>query len=584
MQFPNVYYDKAKKVHFYKGAILPPELRIYKSEDFSLARWVEDEANGLVLPPQKASVTFSPKAHQKEGAKKIFKAYNDGWRGALLADKTGLGKTLTGLVSISALAKQEGFGVKNKAKVLVVCPKGVIPQWRHTLRSYPISSALLRTMVINYQQLNKLLVAPPQARVAKKTKTKNRQTASKGKPTIDWDFIVLDEAHMTKNYPTSEASLAAASIAKLNQQYTKGKSPFVIFSTATPGATPLNFALMAGILAPLISSKPEAKKVTPDTWGEFLEREGFAVKRGKVNWAWAPLPFYGKNSDDPMERARYEKALKETKLKQRKDAQRIGKALGKANAPFIMRSPKDLSGWPEQQFIAMPIELNAKQKPVYEEAWTRFRNWLRLTPAKSDPKGALVEMLRYRQKASMLKVEQVAEQIAEWVEGGNQVYVSCEFIETIDQYRFALEKKGIVVAEISGRNSAIREDERLRFQKGEAQVCLCTVVAGISLHSGESLPDGSKATSTPRISVISDLRLNNLDSDQACGRAHRDGENSLTYFPYLTETIDEKVVFNFTNKQTNMKTMLGASQNDAESLEQLFREAAAKTAKPNRLS
>ena len=584
IQVPGVVYDKAQKVHFYKGPILPPDLRRFASPDFSYTRWVEDERNGMVIPPQKANVTFTPRAHQLDAAKKIYKSFNAGWPGFLLADKTGLGKTLSTLAGISAIAKNENFGTQNKAKLLVVCPKGVIPQWRHTLHSYPISTALLRVMVINYQQLNKLIIAPPANRLGKKAKTKNRQIASKGKPLIDWDYIVFDEAHYLKNYPQSGASLAATTIGKLNQTYSKGRSPFVVFSTATPGASPLNFAVMANFMARLISDKPEAKKVTPDSWGEFLLQQGFAVKPGKVNWSWAPTPFYGKNSDDARERARYEKALKESKATQRKDAQAIGRALKKPSAPFIMRSPKDLAGWPEQQLVPLPIELTYKQKPIYEEAWTTFRNWLRLTPAKSDPKGALVQMLRYRQKASLLKVEQVADQVKDWVDAGNQVYISCEFIDTVDRYKELLEKAGLRVAEISGRNSESREEERLKFQKGEADVVLCTVVAGISLHSSESLPDGTKATATPRVSIISDLRLNNLDSSQALGRAHRDGENSITYFPYLEDTIDERVIHNFVNKQANMDSMLGSKLEDAEELERLFREAAAKSTPTGRIS
>jgi hypothetical protein len=571
------YYDRSKKVHIWEGTLLPAELRRFASADFSRQRWVDDELNLHVMPPQKPSVVFTPRDHQLEAGKEIAKSYGEGWRGFILADKTGVGKTLSGLHGICVIAKREGFTPKKKAKMLVVCPKGVIPQWRNTLRNYPISSALLRTMVINYEQLNKLIDAPAANKLGKKAKTRNRRIASHGKSSIAWDFIVFDEAHYLKNYPQSAASLAACTIASLNQPYARGRAPFVIFSTATPGATPLNFSLMAGILAPLISSKPEAKKTTPDVWGPFLLSEKFAVKEGKVNWTWAPVPWYGKNSDDVKERAKYKAAESQARRQQRLDAKRIGRALKKPQAPFLMRSPADLAGWPEQQFIPLPIEMTARQKPIYEEAWTRFRNWLRLTPAKSDPKGGLVEMLRYRQKTSLLKVEQVSENIVDWVQAGNQVYLNCQFLDTLDQYKKHLDKAGISHCEISGRNSADREEERIKFQKGQVQVCLCTVVAGISLHSNEDLPDGTKATSKPRITVIADLRLNNLDSAQALGRAHRDGENSISYIPYLEGTIDHKIVDNFTNKQANMGSMMGASQNDAEELERLFREAAARS-------
>lgn len=492
--------------------------------------------------------------------------------------------TLSTLSGITALAKQRGFGVKHKAKLLIVCPKSVIPQWRQTLHNYPVSTALMRPMVINYQQLNKLLETPETAKTAKKQRTKNRQTSQKGTPIIQWDFIIFDEAHYLKNYPSSTMSVAAVNIAQLEKPYQKDVSPFVVYSTATPGASPLNFASMAGIIAPLLTSVPTSKTVTPATWGPFLEKHNFAVTKGKTEYSWASVPSFSKNSKDPMERRKYEIAIKHAKEIQRKDAQRIGRGLLKPDAPFIMRSPKDIAGWPEQLTIPFPIALTNQQRPIYEEAWTRFRNWLRLTPAKRDPKGALVETLRYRQKSSLLKVDSMADMIADLVDSGNQVYISCEFMETIDRYKELLEARKLKVTEISGRNVSMRETERIKFQTGQVDVVLCTVVAGISLHAGETLPDGNKANSNPRVSIIHDIRQNNLDTEQALGRAHRDGQNANAYFPYLEGTVDENIIDAYTNKTANMRSMTGSTVEDADVLENIFRAAAAKTTPPNRLS
>lgn len=580
----DVKYFKDRKIHVYQGPILPAALRPYHTEDFSYGRWQEDELNGMVLTPERGNTVFTPREHQKEAAKSIFKCYSLGWSGFLEADKTGLGKTLSTLAGVTAIAKSSGFGVKNKGKLLIVCPKGVIPQWRQTLHNYPISTALLRVVIINYQQLNKLLETPSNARVVKKAKTKNRQTAKSGKPLVDWNYIIFDEAQYLKNYPSSSVSMAAASVAKLNNPYEKDRSPFVIFSTATPGASPLNFSLMCGFMAPLISKRPGAKTVTPDTWGAFLASEDFAISKGKAGYSWATIPWFGKASADPKEQAKYARDVAAAKLIQRKDARRIGQALISDGAPFIMRAPKDIAGWPEQQFIPFGVEMTSKQRPVYEEAWSRFRNFLRLSPAKQDPKSALVENLRYRQKSSLLKVDSMIETVADFVEAGNQVYISCQFIETIETYKTKLEAKKIRVVEISGRNANERTEMRLKFQKGEADVVLCTVTAGISLHAGEILPDGTKASLNPRVSIIHDIRANNLDAHQTLGRAHRDGTNSLTYFPYLEKTVEEQVIASYTNKTANMNAMTGESVQDSENLERLFLKAAVKTTPPNRMS
>lgn len=576
VRFPSVNYDKKLKVSYYEGERLPSFLEAYRIPEFSYGEWVQEQINNKPAQHRPGTTQFTPKPHQVIGAKRIAKKYVEGWSGFLLADQTGVGKTLTSLVALSLAAKSAGFGRNKRAKTLIVAPKVVLPVWRHTIGAYHGSLNYLKPLIINYQQLQKLLVveAEKSPSKGKRKPKKNRQTARQGKPLIDFDFIVFDESQHLKNYPKSDVSLMAEKIAGLNKVYRKGKSPYVIFSSATPGDTPLNFSVMSGFMGKLLNPK-NATYITPAKWGDFLISEGFDVKKGKSGYSWSPLPWgIKKDEASAAELKAHERKVAQAKAKQRKDTVRIGKALTQPEAPFIMRSPKDIAGWPEQQYIPLPVELDSQQRQWYEEAWTQFRNWLRLTPAHKDPRGALVETLRYRQKTSLLRAPALVSLTSEWVSEGKQVFISLEFIETLDKIKEELEKNKISVAEISGRNVEDRERERIRFQKGEAQVVLCTVVSGISLHAGETLPDGSKATTAERISVLADIRQNPLDSLQALGRAHRDGQNSLAYIPYMERTVDNRVVSSFVNKVINTEVMTGKKLEEAEELEALFRREA----------
>lgn len=577
MRFPGVRYDAQKKVNVFEGK-LPPMLEDYGSEDFSYQRWIEDDANGSVKLPQKGSNVFTPRDHQKVAGKHIFESYRNNWPGFLEADKTGLGKTLSTLTGLAyIISKDPRFGEgKRLPKLLVVCPKRVIPVWRNTLRAFPLAGMKMRVMVTNYQSMLKLIEPPREAHTKKKKRTKDRLTANKGRPRVDWDFVIFDESHYLKNYPSSTISLVAARVAKLDEPYVRGKSPFVISATATPGATPLNFATMAPWIARLLAPKSkEALTTTPSTWGAFLESIGFAVTEGKVGWNWAVLPFYGKDADDPKIRRAYEHKYREVKAKQREDAGRIGQALKTEGAPFIMRSPKDIAGWPEQQIIPLPIELDPEGRATYREVWARFRDFLRLPPAKQDSQAKMVEALRYRQKSSLLKVPAMTEQVIDWVEQGYQVYVSCEFIETLEKYGEVLEKAKIPYVTTTGSTKDV-EIPRIQFQKGKAKVVLSTLLEGVSFHSKEQLPDGTLATAAPRITLMQDLRQNNLSNEQAFGRCHRDGENSVLYIPFFADTVDERIIASFANKTANMKKMTGASDEDAELLERIFEEVAVK--------
>lgn len=570
---PDVVYYRQHKVHVYKGKILPSSLQPFASQDFSYERWIEDELNRSVMPPLRGKVKFTPRDHQLDAAKAIVRSYREGWRGFLEADETGLGKTLSTLSGVCAAAQKAGFSRSSgKAKVLIVCPKGAIPVWRNTLHAYPVSAGLIRPLVTNYHQLNKLLNPPPQAAAAKKKKTKDRQTARDGTPRVDWDFVIFDEAQYLKNYPDSNVSLAAVSVAKLNSRYERGKTPFTVFCTATPGSTPLSLSVMAGIIAPGIT---RGAQVTPKTWGKFLEDKGFQVSKGKngvYRWISDPWPL---PKDASREKIRaYKAKVQEVKKQQRADSRRIGVALLQENAPFIKRSPKDIAGWPEQNLMPYPIKLSGSAQMLYMEAWSRFRSFLRMPGARRDSKSALVENLRYRQKTSLLKVDPMKDLILEAVEDGKQVYISVEFMETVDAYAKIFNKAKIKFSEISGRNAAEREEERLKFQRGESKIAISTVVEALSLHSSEQLPDGTRATSTPRVTVIHDTRQNDLSVDQSLGRAHREGQNSNAYFPYFEKTVDERVISRYVNKRSNRNTMLGTPEDEVLSVEELFEQVA----------
>lgn len=578
-------------LYSYPSRNLPDELKQFSTPDFSYARWIEDDLNAKQgLPPTPTrwgKQPFTPREHQVEGARKIARSWAAGWSGFLLSDKTGLGKTLTTLVGIGAIAKNEGFTPDSRGTLLIVCPKGAIPVWRNTLSVYPPTTRLLRVLIINYQQLHKLLETSSEMKEREKRrraaakragrrykalspKAKAKELSEHGKSKVDWNYIVFDESHYLKNYPDSNVSRTACAVANLNKPYVKGKTPFVVFSTATPGSTPLNLAVMAGIIGRLLTTDDSGKKVIPRTWGAFLQKQGFKVTETKNGWSWVKANWWTK-TDDPKAKLEEERRVKS---EQRADTIRIGKALKKENAPFIKRSPDDIANWPKQQFIPLPLDMTVEQQSLYQKVWSAFRDWLKLTPTKKDPQGALAQQLRYRQKTSLIKASAMIDFIQELVDADNQVYVSVEFVDTIDEYLKHLKARKITVSEISGRNVAERENERLKFQRGESKVVICTVKEALSLHAGETLPDGSKATSAERVTILNDIRQNPLDAIQTAGRAHRDGTNSLTYIPYLNDTVDESVVNSFIVKEANQKAMTGSDDEEIRQLEEIFRKAA----------
>src|SRR5690349_4168874 len=104
---------------------------------------------------------FVPRPHQDEAAAAILAARAAGKSGFLLGDLTGLGKTLSACLALAAMAENE---------VLVICPKGAIPQWRRTLARSP--ARVKKVTILNFERTKSLLAPPPESR-KRSTRAKN---------------------------------------------------------------------------------------------------------------------------------------------------------------------------------------------------------------------------------------------------------------------------------------------------------------------------------------------------------------------------------------------------------------------------
>lgn len=545
-------WDAKTKAYTYTGATLPDLLAPFAAQDFSWQRWKEDDLNKSVLPTKKSANQFKPRPHQLEAAKKIASMAKQGYRGFTNADSVGLGKTLASIFGAYGVAKLKKFSPSRKAKVLIVCPKSVIPHWRNTLSASPLPD-IARITILNYEQLSNLLKAPASAAQAKKTRTKNKRVANEGTPLVNWDIIIADESHRLKNFQVSQRSKAFANVARYDAH--AEKAPFVIWASATPGQNPLELGYAAPLIGQLVK-----RKLTLKNYGKWLEDNGYAVKKGKVGYSWAQVHF----------RATQE-AKDENDKRKKSDIKKMRQLLFSPNAPSIRRLPTDIAGWPEVNRIAIPVSLDNKERSLYEEVWTQFRSFLRLNRRGKDPKGGLAQQLRFRQKSSLIRAPGTIDHILDLLENDLQVAVSVEFLESLDIMKTALEKKGITCAEISGRlTGAESEAERIRFQKGGAQVVFFTVKEGISLHANEQLPDGSKATATQRATIVHDVRYSGIENSQIEGRCARDGEFATIYYVYAQDTVEENIVTVAIERMANISNMAGDDEGLVAKIENLI--------------
>lgn len=531
-------WDAARKAHVYVGDPLPPELARFKPAPLSWEARIEEDVNGGrardIAPTE--HITLRP--HQAEAVTAIVAAHHAGLPGFLLADDVGLGKTFAACAAVHELPA-------SRRNVLVVCPKSVIPAWRRSIMA--LGTGGRRWTVINHDGLKKLIDPPKSAATVKKTTTKNNHIADNGTPIVDWDVVIHDESHAYRN-PTSMRSRIARNLSGFGTGTTglKAGKAFTIWASATAGQNPLELVY----LAPLLTAVTGQDVADLEEFQVWCTDIGLSITKGDYGrWMW------DRNPDDVE--------LIRTLLFDRYTSLRPPAG--------IRRVPTDIAGWPEQQHIPHPLELDADERRLYDEAWTEFRRAMDLVQRGKDPNGGLAAQTRFRQKASLLRADGTVEQALTLLDSGRQVFISCQWLESLEEIAESLRGKRVKVAVIHGQmGEGEREQNRTAFQTGAATVIVSTVTTGINLQQGES-----GGNDVPRATILHDVRWSAIETHQTMGRCHRDGQNAIAYLTYAVDTVEEKIIGRMVQRLGDMAAWQGDDDASIAEMEALLVKAAA---------
>jgi hypothetical protein len=475
---PGAVWHAGLQAHVWVGTDLPPELQPYEPPPYTFERFLEDELNEKPRPIPLAR-PLTPRDQQCDGADVVATHAAAGGRVFLLGDDPGVGKTGTAILAVKAIAEQ-----RDVRTVLVVADRPAaitIPHWARSIAGF--GDGGLRWCVTTWDRL---------AKVSK----------------LSFDVVVADEAHMVRHTTTQRwkhwKAVSGAGRAK--------DAPYVLAATATPAHTPLELPYLAPEFA---AHHGEGIREWADL-PKKLAASGFHVERGRYGWVWT------ENADE-----------------RRADLARLQGWLADADPPGLLHRP---APWGPVSVTGTPVALTPAERAAYDSEWSEFRAEMQLARrARQSAKGRAA-LMRFRQKAGLIRVQATVDWVKAQVEAERQVAVSVEFVETAaDPIREALLDAGIAVAGIYGRDRFDVEAERLRFQRGEAPVCVLTVTASISLHAGELLPDGTHATETPRVGLFHQPRFSGIQARQVTGRTHRDGRTSPWRIAFAEDTVEEQV-------------------------------------------
>jgi hypothetical protein len=446
---------------------------------------------------------FIPRPHQLTARDAILAARTQGRPGFLLGDLTGLGKTLSAWLAVAAMPEDE---------VLVICPKGAVPQWRRTIARS--GTAAKRVTLTNFEK-TKSLLAPPPASTKRSTRAKNNELAKLGTPKRVWPIVVIDESHRIRN-PNSQQGLVCRQMA--------AAATFTIYMSATAGQAPHELSYLGRLLAEAAGGGAGEL----DDFRGLMKRLRIGRAKGRwKNWSWDPNP---------------------------EDRRVMSELLYKGvRAIGLRRRPEDIAGWPEMQRELAPTALDAPSRRLYDATWREFRRELGLAGGSTRRATGWAADLRFRQKASLLRLAGTTDFAEDLLSNGQQVAVSVAFLETSAMLTEMLRGRGWAVGEINGTQSGdANEATRIAFQTGQLDAVLFTVTESISLHRGE-LPGGERERSL----VVHDLRHSAIQMQQIEGRCHRDGQRAVIYYAYAEGTVEEKVAGTVIARMASMEGMAG---------------------------
>lgn len=501
----------------YVGTNLPAALTRYRPRAYSWAAWEEAEyAGGHKGNP--APVTdngsFTLRADQLEDVRIILAAHRAGSPEFLIGSLTGVGKTVTAI----AAAKQ----IPGVSTIAVIGPFTSLPVWRNHIKE--MGDGGKRWVLINPESVKALLTKPAPRINAKTgkpvksaTSTKNKQHAKDGKPKVAWDLVIVDESHLLNN-PDSQRSIAIDRIIE-----GPGTKPaFVLRLSATAGSNPAQLSYLHRGLAFVSGEKPQPK-INMEAYAAWCQKRGVAVSVSKK---------FGT-----------EKLVWE---QNQRDLMIFNKLIFGTRPQWACRRKPE--GWPEQQRILVPIELNLREMDAYEAAWEEFQEAMRELKKADGATGAaaraartkgLAAQIRYRQKAGIIRAPHTAEYAISLHEKGYQVAISCEFLGAVEAIREHLTSKGHAVSEFTGANQQAREGERVAFQQGKTKFIVFTPDSSFSLHQGEAIVGGNDV---PRALVVAQPRWSPTKTLQVEGRTQRNGQEAFAHYPFAQDTIEHRVL------------------------------------------
>ena len=427
-----------------------------------------------------------PLPHQKEAIEKLV-----GSKRFILADDMGVGKTTATI--IAALET----GAK---KILVVCPASLKINWQREFVNYSDKSCFIAEgkkfstehdiVIVNYDILKNFY------------DIKNPHDSVIGQ--INFDLIILDEAHMVSN--------SQAARTKIINSFTK-RAKYLWLLTGTPMTNrPINYYNLLNLI-----ESPVAQN-----WMAYAIRycEGYQFRAGNRK-------IWNVNGASNLE-----------ELRERTSGQ------------ILRRLKEDVLDLPDK--IITPIYLKTTSKE-YKDLMGEYYEWLDKEEGSSSLTVQFSKLMQIRKLIANEKVKETIEFAQNIIDQDKKVIIFTNFTETLQMIHNHFGKQSVYLD--GSCNKTQRQYAVDQFQENDK----------IKVFVGNLKAAGVGLTLTKAEAVImNDLSFVPAEHAQAEDRAYRYGQknNVLIYYPLFINTIEGTIYDILNNKKKIIGTVMGDISSD----------------------
>ena len=431
-----------------------------------------------------------PMEHQKEAIEKLVRN-----KKFILADDMGLGKTTSTI--IAALET----GAK---KVLIVCPASLKINWQREIANYSDRSIYIAEgkkfsdehdfVIVNYDILKNF----------HDIKEKDKSEIMK----INFDLVIMDEAHMISNPQAQRTKIANDIASKSNRVWLLSGTPMT--------SRPMNYYNLLNLV-----DSPVAMN-----WMAYAKRycNGFQFSVGKRK-VWNVTG--ASNLDELRERT---------------------------STHILRRLKEEVLDLPEK--IITPVYLRLKSKD-YEELMGEYFDWYDKNPEESSSLTIQFgKLMKVRKVIAQEKINNTIELAENIIEQGKKIIIFTNFTDTLNQIYNHFGKSAVYLDGSCSkfhRQNAVDEfqtNDKIKVFVGN----LKAAGVGITLTSAEAV-------------IMNDLSFVPAEHSQAEDRSHRIGQKNSTsvYYPLFENTIEGAIYDILNRKKKIISTVMGDDMFDDES-------------------